>query len=952
MRTVSYRLADLQKAVITIGKVGENDYTRVVFDCKKVFDEYPSASPSLSVINPAGTAYPVVVTHEGDYVMWDVADSDLIAQGNGEAQLTFTSDGTVIKTYVFRTRIERSIVADGETPDPVQNWLDEAAGVLEEVEEAIPAGGTTGQVLAKKSNADRDLEWVDQTGGGGGGTTNYNALSNKPQIGGVELQGDKSLHELGIAAESSIPDVTGKADKVTGGTENNFAALDANGNLKDSGKKASDFATPSDVNAKYTKPQNGIPSSDMASAVQTSLGKADSAYQLPSGGIPSSDMASAVQTSLGKADTAYQLPSGGVPASDLASAVQTSLGKADSAYQKPGSGIPASDMASGVIPVLTDLIDDTAGEGDTDKVLSADKVTEELTSLSSAITNILVQKTVGEEVTLTNSKNATQYYNSSSTTVLGLTKSSIQDGVATYLSDNAGRTTLEVNNVASAGTKKWIVGFKYRITKVNSNIANPENVRIYLGQSDKFDNNNYEWGVWTDFCKTIEVNLTRIYILVRNFTTAPGAGDFKLEVKDMYLYDASDVSAEMCEYIMQKQSANYTDGTVTYSTIQSGMVPDDGLNTQGKAADSKAVGDRIGSVRFNVKDYGVKGDGSTDDTTAIRSLFTSKTGTFYFPAGTYKITGTISIPANSEIVGDGDVSIINMYTCTDLTQCTFRTGDYVYPYILITHDNCAVRHIKLIGNNTLQEKRHAGIGVLDADRCSIEDVTISNINYDSSQTTDASVSGYGICVTRSTFVDVVKCDVRTCGYECIGIVDECNYCTVRDCYTQDGWRTCIQVHKGSCNTLIDNNYMKQTHDKYHACFTVHGASDKLIKNLRVENNTIECTQNGLQPDTANAPAQIMSYTEGFVFIGNRIKGGKRAFFIYSDSTNAKIIGNDMQCNNSSDYGVYINSLNTIIFGNYLLNEAQTPANQIANNPIIVGNVGIGDTIYNASGVSF
>lgn len=41
-------------------------------------------------------------------------------------------------------------------------------------------------------------------------------------------------------------------------------------------------------------------------------------YEKPSGGIPKSDLASAVQTSLGKADTAYQKPSGGIPATDLA----------------------------------------------------------------------------------------------------------------------------------------------------------------------------------------------------------------------------------------------------------------------------------------------------------------------------------------------------------------------------------------------------------------------------------------------------------------------------------------------------------------------------------------------------------------------------------------------------------------------------------------------------------
>lgn len=41
----------------------------------------------------------------------------------------------------------------------------------------VPVGGTTGQVLAKNSNADYDTEWVDQTGGGGGGVTDHGALT-------------------------------------------------------------------------------------------------------------------------------------------------------------------------------------------------------------------------------------------------------------------------------------------------------------------------------------------------------------------------------------------------------------------------------------------------------------------------------------------------------------------------------------------------------------------------------------------------------------------------------------------------------------------------------------------------------------------------------------------------------------------------------------------------------
>lgn len=32
--------------------------------------------------------------------------------------------------------------------------------------QGVPVGGTTGQVLAKKTNTDYDTEWIDETGGG------------------------------------------------------------------------------------------------------------------------------------------------------------------------------------------------------------------------------------------------------------------------------------------------------------------------------------------------------------------------------------------------------------------------------------------------------------------------------------------------------------------------------------------------------------------------------------------------------------------------------------------------------------------------------------------------------------------------------------------------------------------------------------------------------------------
>lgn len=52
---------------------------------------------------------------------------------------------------------------------------------------------------------------IHAIGGGEGGTTNYNVLTNKPQVNGVELMGNKSLDELGIAPSEhthTIEDIT------------------------------------------------------------------------------------------------------------------------------------------------------------------------------------------------------------------------------------------------------------------------------------------------------------------------------------------------------------------------------------------------------------------------------------------------------------------------------------------------------------------------------------------------------------------------------------------------------------------------------------------------------------------------------------------------------------------------------------------------------------------------
>lgn len=84
----------------------------------------------------------------------------------------------------------------------------------------------------------------------------WNAKYDKPSGGIPKTDLAQAVQDSLDLADSAIQDISGKTDKVSGATADNFAGLDGNGNLKDSGKSASDFATA----AQGTKADNAIQS--------------------------------------------------------------------------------------------------------------------------------------------------------------------------------------------------------------------------------------------------------------------------------------------------------------------------------------------------------------------------------------------------------------------------------------------------------------------------------------------------------------------------------------------------------------------------------------------------------------------------------------------------------------------------------------------------------------------
>lgn len=105
-----------------------------------------------------------------------------------------------------------------------------ATNVTDEMGGGVPAGGTAGQIIIKNSSTDGDASWQSLD-------ASPTTSSTKPvESGGVYTA------------------LAGKTDIISSPTNNNLVAMDANGNIKDSGKKASDFSS---VTTTTTDPGEG-----------------------------------------------------------------------------------------------------------------------------------------------------------------------------------------------------------------------------------------------------------------------------------------------------------------------------------------------------------------------------------------------------------------------------------------------------------------------------------------------------------------------------------------------------------------------------------------------------------------------------------------------------------------------------------------------------------------------
>ena len=299
--------SDCTPQTIVIGRRTTYDTLQVVFDLSYLAETYRSGAAVLVVKRSQDTtAYPATITQDGNTLTWTITEVDTYYVGAGECELLWYVNNGLAKTIIYPVVVMRDILQTAEEPpDAYENWVESLTALGAETQQhaldaAQSATDAEAAQTAAETAADRAEDALEEFT-----TPTASATSLAPEAqataayseghftfgiprGAQGATGATPDFEIGTV-ETLEPDQPATAT-ITGTPENPVLNLgipkgekgEGGGGAVESvnGKTGVVVLTASDVGAgTYSKPSGGIPKTDLAAAVQTSLGNADTALQ-------------------------------------------------------------------------------------------------------------------------------------------------------------------------------------------------------------------------------------------------------------------------------------------------------------------------------------------------------------------------------------------------------------------------------------------------------------------------------------------------------------------------------------------------------------------------------------------------------------------------------------------------------------------------------------------------
>ena len=164
-----------QNERIEVGRLGENDANSISFDFAAWVEKYGDGNITMLFQRPTeALIYPIALSVNGTVATWTVSETDTAISGKAHATLIYTVDEVIKKSAEFFCMVEKVLSANGQPPEPYEDYLaqivaagaaaEEAAGIAEGY-----AGSAEGYAADAKDYADAAKDSKDDAAGSAAG---------------------------------------------------------------------------------------------------------------------------------------------------------------------------------------------------------------------------------------------------------------------------------------------------------------------------------------------------------------------------------------------------------------------------------------------------------------------------------------------------------------------------------------------------------------------------------------------------------------------------------------------------------------------------------------------------------------------------------------------------------------------------------------------------------------
>ena len=187
-------------SVNVLGRLGENEHRRMLFDISEYVKQYPGASFGLLNRRPGDdAAYPVPRTQVNEnYLYWTVTSADLTKNGAGYCEFIVTFDGVIAKSVIYMTEVLTALDGSGEAPEPWASWQ---SWFLEMAEQASSSASYASESASNAASSAQSALVSAQSAGDSADSARASAHTAEQSAGSAEVSAQRAQQSAADAAQ-------------------------------------------------------------------------------------------------------------------------------------------------------------------------------------------------------------------------------------------------------------------------------------------------------------------------------------------------------------------------------------------------------------------------------------------------------------------------------------------------------------------------------------------------------------------------------------------------------------------------------------------------------------------------------------------------------------------------------------------------------------------------------